>query len=215
MSTRVELWLGTPDARAHFDPQRQSPEDRQRWETAPGVRRAAADWEASRALLAHAALPPGAARSLSHSGGWAALASGAAGLRLGVDLERVRPLEVERLARFAYSPAELAALQALPPLERTAHFHLLWTVKEALIKALGLRFPHALRTCTLTGSGSDWKLEAPCSGAWRLRVWRPRAELVLALFVEWAEGEPPGLRIEEWPAPAGDPWPLVLDLSAG
>lgn len=56
---------------------------------------------------------------------------------VGVDLERLRPEASLRLARRYFSPAEVAALEALETAEQPAAFFRLWTRKEAFIKARG------------------------------------------------------------------------------
>ncbi len=57
---------------------------------------------------------------------------------IGVDLERLRPLEEANtlVARF-FSPRENAAFRRLPPEERVVGFYNLWTRKEAWLKATG------------------------------------------------------------------------------
>ncbi len=58
--------------------------------------------------------------------------------RLGVDIEKQRPIEDhEQLARRYFSAAETAELLSLPGSERDRAFLRLWTRKEAFIKALG------------------------------------------------------------------------------
>lgn len=88
-------------------------------------------------------LDPDAHRSdldfnLSHSGELALVAT-AGGLRVGVDVERLRqrrdPL---RVADRYFSTAEVEALRALPPADRPLAFLRYWTAKEALAKGLGL-----------------------------------------------------------------------------
>jgi 4'-phosphopantetheinyl transferase len=75
--------------------------------------------------------------NLSHSHGLALLAF-AQGRDIGVDLESVRP-EVAglRIAERYFSPAEVAALCALPESQQTEAFFNCWTRKEAYIKARG------------------------------------------------------------------------------
>ena len=75
-------------------------------------------------------LPGGPSFSLSHSGGRCVLALGRG--RLGVDLERLEPDNLPA-AEAALRPEELVWIRPAP-LER---FHILWTRKESLYKALG------------------------------------------------------------------------------
>ncbi|MBV2168076.1 MAG: 4'-phosphopantetheinyl transferase superfamily protein, partial [Bdellovibrio sp.] len=85
-----------------------------------------------RPRLDHAALDV----NWSHSGDGLLVASGA-GVRVGVDLERVhaRPRALD-LARRFFAPAERAWLQAQPAGMRDAAFLRLWCAKEACFKAL-------------------------------------------------------------------------------
>lgn len=72
--------------------------------------------------------------NLSHSEGLAALCI--AGVELGVDVERVRPLK-ERVAERFFSRAEIEALARLPEDDQLVGFYRCWTRKEAIVKALG------------------------------------------------------------------------------
>jgi 4'-phosphopantetheinyl transferase len=75
--------------------------------------------------------------NLSHSRELALLAV-AKGCEIGVDLEAVRPLEeASAMARRIFSAAELAALAAMPEVERDMAFYRFWTRREAWVKALG------------------------------------------------------------------------------
>jgi 4'-phosphopantetheinyl transferase len=57
---------------------------------------------------------------------------------VGVDIEALAPLlDMERVARHWFSPAEQEALAGLPEHERVRGFYLAWTRKEALVKAEG------------------------------------------------------------------------------
>jgi 4'-phosphopantetheinyl transferase len=61
--------------------------------------------------------------------------------RVGVDIERVRPVaNYERLAERFYTPAEHLALQAVPRYQRQRAFLTGWVRKEAYMKARGLGF---------------------------------------------------------------------------
>lgn len=101
-----------------------------------------------------AALGGGALRhplrfSLSHTAGLVAVAVGW-GWDVGVDVEKLRPgLEVD-----AVSPALLSALEqrwygALPAADREAAFLGLWTMKESLLKALGVGIGEDLQQIAL------------------------------------------------------------------
>lgn len=73
--------------------------------------------------------------NLSHSQALALLAMTRLG-EIGVDVEWIRPIELEIADRY-FAPAEVAALRALPAAEQTAAFFRCWTRKEAYIKARG------------------------------------------------------------------------------
>ena len=74
--------------------------------------------------------------SLSHSGDWLACAIATVPIGIDVELPR-RPRDLDALARFAFSPDEVERLQHLPHEQRSAAFHVLWTLKEARGKRSG------------------------------------------------------------------------------
>ncbi|MFF2024237.1 4'-phosphopantetheinyl transferase family protein [Streptomyces sp. NPDC058171] len=83
--------------------------------------------------------------SLSHAAG-TCLVAVSTGRRVGVDIERRRTADGPRaLLRNSLSPDELTRLAALPAEQRESEFIQLWTLKEALAKAVGagLRLPFA------------------------------------------------------------------------
>jgi 4'-phosphopantetheinyl transferase len=74
--------------------------------------------------------------SLSHSGDVIALA--VASFELGLDVERLRPLDdLEELAHAVCSQRELSRLRAIESPDRATEFLRLWTCKEAYVKATG------------------------------------------------------------------------------
>jgi 4'-phosphopantetheinyl transferase len=73
--------------------------------------------------------------NVSHSGKMAAIAL-CREVRLGVDIERLAPIEADLVERF-FSPAEQAALAALPEDRWLRGFYRCWTRKEAFVKGLG------------------------------------------------------------------------------
>jgi len=76
--------------------------------------------------------------NLSHSGDLALVAT-ARGVRVGIDVERLRPgRDPLRIADRYFSAAEVAAVRAFPAADRPMAFLRYWTAKEALAKALGL-----------------------------------------------------------------------------
>ena len=83
-------------------------------------------------------LPGGPSFNLSDSEDSLAIAVAAEG-RIGVDIERLRPIEsADGIADRFFHAAERAALQALGPERRDEGFLLAWTRKEAFIKAAGV-----------------------------------------------------------------------------
>ncbi|AWU97094.1 4'-phosphopantetheinyl transferase family protein [Azospirillum ramasamyi] len=84
------------------------------------------------------ALPGGPAFNLSDSEDSLAIAVAAEG-RIGVDIERLRPIEsADGIADRFFHAAERSALQRLAPDRRDEGFLLAWTRKEAFIKAAGV-----------------------------------------------------------------------------
>jgi 4'-phosphopantetheinyl transferase len=78
------------------------------------------------------------ATSLSHSGSQVAIAI-ARTSTVGVDIEQSPPRpSLSELIELLCTPAEAQALQTLPPSDRTEALLLLWTRKEALLKAFGI-----------------------------------------------------------------------------
>ena len=76
--------------------------------------------------------------SITHSQGMALIAV-AAGQRIGVDLECVRPLsDLDGLLSQCLSPAELRSLSAEGLGDTLNGFYRYWTCKEAHLKALGI-----------------------------------------------------------------------------
>lgn len=75
--------------------------------------------------------------SLSHSSDQAVLAASEQ-REIGIDIERVRPLDHLDLARRYFHPSEVAAIEgARPPEEQLLAFFRIWTLKEAIVKAIG------------------------------------------------------------------------------
>jgi 4'-phosphopantetheinyl transferase len=75
--------------------------------------------------------------SLAHSASLAAVAI-AEGAEIGVDVERLRDIDVGLLAKGTCSEDERARLAEAAEPDRSALFLRLWTAKEAVLKALGV-----------------------------------------------------------------------------
>lgn len=71
--------------------------------------------------------------------------------RVGVDVERVRPLPaIDRMAGRVMSDAEAAAWRLLPTEEKLPVFFSTWTRKEALVKGQGERLAAAFARVDVT-----------------------------------------------------------------
>jgi len=191
------IWWADEGAAARYRNQELSAEDAAR---ASALRspKAQLDWRVSRALLqdVRRAMPL-ATLSLSHSGGHAVCASAPQGGKLGVDLERVRPREVLRLAEWVCAPAEQEALTGLEGAAQLERFYLLWTLKEAFIKAAGLDFPADMASVGLAFDGkAGWRLRAP-PGQWRACSWRLGEDWIAS--VAW-RGQAGGAVCPQWHA---------------
>ena len=210
----AEVWLATPEAAALFDPSRLDSVGHAQW-AAIQTRRRQVDWASSRALLD--AVPNGGdqSRSLSHSHGFSALAlvPGAGGV--GIDVEWQAPRDFKGMASIAYSDAERDYLESLENTEDLrATFYLLWTLKEAFAKALGLHLADALARCCFVDSSGARRAEVPTTQSWRATVFAPRPQLRLAVV---RTHEPADQVFEpvdtmEWPQRRTQEWPVVLDL---
>jgi 4'-phosphopantetheinyl transferase len=105
----------------------------------------------------------GVAFSLSHSGDLAAVAIAAPGVRLGVDLERVRArAHLDRLAQRVFDPEALAAWRALTPHDRPRAFTERWTEVEAVLKAQGTGIAGGLASAQVLAAG--WSCAAFAAG---------------------------------------------------
>ncbi len=210
----AEVWLATPDAASLFDPSKLDSADRARW-AAIQTRRRQVDWASSRALLN--AVPNGndQTRSLSHSHGFAALALVPSAGGVGIDVEWQAPRDFKGMSGIAYSDAERDYIESLEtPEDLRATFYLLWTLKEAFAKALGLHLADALRQCCFVDSSGTRRAEVPTTQSWRATVFAPRPQLRLAVVRTHEPAEPVFDTIDtmEWPRLRTQEWPVVLDL---
>ncbi len=206
----MQLWLATPDAAQHFDPAQLTDEERDRM---AHLRREARreEFAVSRALRAHArrVAPSPIGESMSHSGGYAALAQ-APLLRLGVDMELHRGRRSLEAASTVFTKSEMRALEAAPAPEREHLFYAIWTVKEALAKVLQLPLMEALRACEVLVDGPQWEVRAPMTGAGGVVLYQPRADLTLA--VAWIGAKLP-IETWDWPPQRPASWPLIAAIS--
>jgi len=208
------VWLATREAASRFDPSQLDSADHAQW-AAIQTRRRQVDWASSRALLS--AVPNGSdqSRSLSHSHGFAALALVPSTGGVGIDVEWLTPRDFKGMAGIAYSDAERDYLESLEDTEDLlATFYLLWTLKEAFAKALGLHLADALRQCCFVDSSGTRRAEVPTTQSWRATVFAPRPQLRLAVVRthEPAEQFFEPVDTMEWPQHRTRAWPVVLDL---
>lgn len=118
--------------------------------------------------------------SLSHSGGWAAMAVTAAG-PVGVDMEPIdRRAVMPEIAERLCHPSEFAALAGLASSERAAALLELWVRKEALLKAAGVGMAREMDTFCAP-DGSVQQLSPPESGETQLRMLRAGPDVVAAV----------------------------------
>lgn len=218
----IKLRFGGPAWQFHYDRADLCAADRAR----AGERRAPRaqrDWQVSRAVAAAlrraAGVAPETTLSLSHKQGHALAGLAPAGWTLAVDLERCQPRDTAALAAWVCTDAEQAALAGIAGVEaRLEAFYMVWTLKEALLKAAGLPFPAGMRqvglglfggagidTAELRAPGPDWEARA-----WRLpdgwiaaAAWRAPAAAAeaAAVAVQWQSGNEAG----EGPLPTGGP----------
>jgi len=118
----LSFYVGLPPARIEFRPARRG----------------------RRPMLAHGICPE-LSFNLAHSGREALLAV-AQVRRVGIDIERTRPvLRLDRLIRRFFSDREADELLRLEREERDAAFFRTWVRKEAYLKAVGGGVPAGLR----------------------------------------------------------------------
>jgi phosphopantetheinyl transferase len=211
ISGGVALWFGLPAAQREFDPALLTEADRARLLAHRHSRRLQ-EFKVSRALKV-AANADAQAFSLSHSGGHAALLTAPIGMRVGVDLEVARERDVLKIARFSFSPDEVAWLQAQPLAEHPRIFYTLWTMKEALTKALDLNLMDALRHCVFRQAATGWIGEVPTDSDWSAHVFEPRTGFFLAA-ARVGQAAPSGIETLEWPPRAVAHWPVIASAAA-
>jgi len=118
--------------------------------------------------------------SLSHSGGWIAVAAGERG-RVGIDVETLREVSPS-LARRCLSTPELTWLEEDPGL-RSLRFLRLWTAKESYLKATGVGLGLDPRDITLDHSGDEPRMTGTAQH-WRFTTSAPAADVCLTVCEE-------------------------------
>jgi 4'-phosphopantetheinyl transferase len=160
------------------------------------------------------ALPPalnaeGLEFNLSHSDALAVLGV-ARRRRLGVDVERVRPLpDLHDIASRFFASSEASRLRALPTDLQELAFYCCWTRKEAFLKALGHGLAHPLDSFAVSLHATDARLldvrdDPVALSRWALHHVNAGRGHVAALAVESR-----GLEVSDRPrtSPTGDARP--------
>lgn len=134
--------------------------------------------------------------NLSHSGELALIALAPGAGQLGIDVERVRPLEdLAGLALTAFSPDEQAAFRGLDPAARLPGFYVGWTRKEAYLKAQGIGLGAPLGAFSVSLDLCDpVPLRTPLAGdaqRWELATFTPAPGYLATLAWSLAGGPCP------------------------
>jgi 4'-phosphopantetheinyl transferase EntD len=93
----------------------------------------------------------GPAITLSHSAGMVAVAVGAPGTALGIDIEVHKPREYDKIAAQFFGPEERVAVEC----GGADAFYRIWTAREARAKATGIGFADVLFGGDRVGAGAD------------------------------------------------------------
>jgi 4'-phosphopantetheinyl transferase len=135
------------------------------------------------------------ALSLSHRAGWAACAvTDSPGLSIGIDLECIEPRADSFMETF-FTVEEIATTRSFNGVQRDVWITLVWSMKEAALKALrqGLRLDtrsiQIQPTDSITGEATDWQsIGVQCSqtapahwSTWFMR----RDALLISMAITW------------------------------
>lgn len=125
------------------------------------------------------------------------------------------PRDVHGIAQFAFAHDELLELQSLAVPEATDRFYVLWTLKEAFAKALGIPLVTALRSCSFTHDDGRWTARIPAAASWRAIVFKPRPALTLATAIVGPRRTTGGgWSCVEYPGDAAASWPCLATLTS-
>lgn len=143
------------------------------------------DVTVSRGLNGRPCSDPPVDVSLSHSGGWIAVAACETG-RIGIDVETLRNV-APSLERRCLSAAELAWLdRAKPGVPRGLRFFRLWTAKEAYLKATGVGLAADPREVSIDHTGDEPRLLGLAARCWRFSCSTPAPGVCVTVCVECA-----------------------------
>jgi 4'-phosphopantetheinyl transferase len=125
--------------------------------------------------------------NLSHTRGFVACAISS--VRVGLDVERIHPeTKFIEIAEHFFHVQETSALKILSPHEGAVRFIELWTLKEALLKGLGVGISEQLqRTLVAIKDSGPICIQAPAGAkpdGWKFAVLAPEKNLRLAIAVE-------------------------------
>jgi 4'-phosphopantetheinyl transferase len=117
----------------------------------------------------------GLAVSLSHTRGFAVCAVSDGG-QVGVDVEHAHRKPPLRISESCFAPAERRALDGLPESDRPGRFFEYWTLKEALLKAIGLGLAYPLDRLSFELGAGGPRIHLPddlgeSSDDWLFRSW--------------------------------------------
>jgi 4'-phosphopantetheinyl transferase len=119
-------------------------------------------------------------------------------LRIGADLECIEPYP-DNFVETYFTRNEAERIRMCCPDHRDLWVVLTWSVKEALLKALGLglrldtRLFEVQNITSVEANNSDWgtvdvKLYTSESRYWRV-WWKKQSDIILTLAAHWVEGE--------------------------
>jgi 4'-phosphopantetheinyl transferase len=136
----------------------------------------------------------GASFSLSHTHGMVACAV-TADVEIGVDVESIaREVNVLDLAARFFSPAEAQMLARLDPTSRRGRFFDLWTLKEAVLKAIGIGLSESLAAWTFSIDATGGVALEPTADverdAWKFGLFIPDPRYRLAVAVRQVTARP-------------------------
>jgi 4'-phosphopantetheinyl transferase len=169
---------------------------------APGV--LPADWrfarsEEGRPHIEHPART-GLHFNLAHTRGLVVLAVSRLP-EIGVDVERHDTRADPAVARRYFSPAEVAALDALPAAEQPRRFRRLWTLKEAYLKATGAGIAGGLDSMSfdLEAEYIRFACPDPMASHWQFREFTVDGHFMVALAsLDRAGLRPPQVTLREF-----------------
>ncbi len=163
----------------------------------PGM--APADWrfernEHGKPRIALGAPPPaqGLNFNLAHTEGLVVLAV-ARELEIGIDVEHSGKRAPLKVAQRHFSPAEVAALDALPAEQQPLRFQRLWTLKESYLKAIGTGVVGGLGTMTFHFGPDGVRFERaadPDAARWAFReIAVPEGYLVALAWLDRSDSD--------------------------